>query len=48
MFNKFHKAEARHRKSPTSQQFNFYLSTDSLDMFGHDLLILSPKHSPQA
>ena len=48
MFHKFHKAEARHRKSPTSQQFNFYLSTDSLDMFGHDLLILSPKHSPQA
>ena len=48
MFHKFHKAEARHRKSPTRQQFNFYLSTDSLDMFGHDLLILSPKHSPQA
>lgn len=48
MFHKFHKAEARHRKSPTSQQFNFYLSTDRLDMFGHDLLILSPKHSPQA
>ena len=48
MFHKFHKAEARHRKSPTSQQFNFYLSTDRLDMFGHDLLILSPKHAPQA